>query len=122
MQLKNFPARIERKDELVDILARVIFIPVQHHIVAYPVEYYGGFVPNMSTKLYDDPRVPDGEFGLYSLPESNVTLVSNILEFCWLKRILNFSRGHNSLRIFSFPIDSSGSCNELECPSLRQVV
>jgi hypothetical protein len=57
-----------------------VFIPVQHHVIAYPVEYYAGFVPNMPGKLYDDPRVPAGEFGVYSLPaENNLAPVRKIL-------------------------------------------
>jgi hypothetical protein len=78
--MKNFPAEIRSREQLVDILARIIFIPVQHHVVAYPVEYYGGFVPNMPAKLYDDPRVPAGESGVYSLPESHVASVRKTLE------------------------------------------
>ena len=49
-------------------------------MVAYPVEYYGGFVPNMPAKLYDDPRVPAGESGVYSLPESHVASVKGNLK------------------------------------------
>jgi hypothetical protein len=52
-----------------------VFIPVQHHSVNYPVAYYGGFVPNAPTKLYEDPRVPPQEFGLNSLPQVHVAAV-----------------------------------------------
>ena len=76
--MKNFPAKIESKEQLADVLARIIFIPVQHHVVAYPVEYYAGFVPNMPAKLYDDPRTPTGEFSFYSIPESRPASVGII--------------------------------------------
>jgi hypothetical protein len=39
------------------------------------VAYYGGFVPNLPSKLYDDPRVPHQEFGFDSLPQYHVAAV-----------------------------------------------
>lgn len=71
-KFKGFPATILTKQEVVDIVKRIVFIPIQHHAVNYPVAYYGAFVPNMPTKLYDDPRVPAGEFGFHSLPQANI--------------------------------------------------
>jgi hypothetical protein len=52
-----------------------VFIPVQHHAVNYPVAYYGAFVPNLPSKLYDDPRVPHQEFGFDRLPQAHVATV-----------------------------------------------
>ena len=77
-QFKGFPAKISSKAELVDIVKRIVFIPAQHHAMNYPVAYYGAFVPNMPTKLYDDPRVPPEEFGFHSLPQAHLATVSYI--------------------------------------------
>ena len=68
MEIRTIP-------ELIDVITRIVFIPVQHHAVNYPVAYYGAFVPNMPTKLYDDPRVPPQEFGFDRLPQSHVATV-----------------------------------------------
>ena len=38
--------------------------------------YYGGFVPNYPSKLYDDPRVPPRQFGFDTLPQVHVAAVS----------------------------------------------
>ncbi|XP_046850359.1 polyunsaturated fatty acid 5-lipoxygenase-like isoform X2 [Xenia sp. Carnegie-2017] len=70
--LKKFPSRIETISELIDVVKRIVFIAAQHSTVNYPTSYYGGFVPNMSTKLYDDPRVPPKEFGFHTLPQVHV--------------------------------------------------
>ncbi|CAB4040502.1 arachidonate 5-lipoxygenase-like [Paramuricea clavata] len=70
--LKGFPAKIQTRSQLIDVLKRIVFIPVQHHSVNYPVVYYAGFVPNLPSKLYEDPRVPPQEFGFNSLPQVHV--------------------------------------------------
>ncbi|XP_028401888.1 arachidonate 5-lipoxygenase-like [Dendronephthya gigantea] len=70
--IKEFPVKIQTVAELIDVITRIVFIPIQHHAVNYPVAYYGGFVPNMPSKLYDDPRVPYQEFGFDRLPQSHV--------------------------------------------------
>ncbi|CAB4030238.1 arachidonate 5-lipoxygenase-like [Paramuricea clavata] len=69
---KGFPVKIETRSHLIDVVRRIVFIPIQHHAVNYPVAYYGAFVPNLPTKLYDDPRVPPREFGFDSLPQVHV--------------------------------------------------
>ena len=74
-QIKGFPSNIETKEQLKDVLARIIFTPLQHHTVNYPVAYYGGFVPNMPAKLYDDPRAPKDVFSFHSLPQTQVATV-----------------------------------------------
>lgn len=74
-QFKGFPTKIETLPELIDVVKRIVFIPVQHHAVNYPVAYYGGFVPNLPTKLYDDPRVPPQQFGFDKLPQYHVAAV-----------------------------------------------
>jgi hypothetical protein len=52
------------------VLKRIVFINVQHHSVNYPVVYYGGFVPNMPSKLYVDRQGPPHEFRFDSLPQA----------------------------------------------------
>lgn len=62
------------------MVKRIVFIAAQHSTVNYPTSYYGAFVPNMSTKLYDDPRVPPKEFGFHTLPQVHVATVSYHIE------------------------------------------
>ena len=57
------------------MLRRIVFIVIQHHAVNYPVAYYGAFIPNQASKLYDDPRVPPQEYGLATLPRAHVATV-----------------------------------------------
>ena len=59
--------------QLVDIVKRILFIPIQHSAINYPVSYYGAFTPNMPTKLYD-PNTQD--FSISILPEYNIVAVS----------------------------------------------
>jgi hypothetical protein len=65
-----------KKSTLAHILARILWLPIQHNAVNYPIAYYGAFVPNMPTKLYDDPRGKADEYSIYSLPDSRVATVS----------------------------------------------
>ena len=74
-QVKGFPSKITTKGQLKDVLARIIFTPLQHHAVNYPVVYYGGFIPNMPTKLYDDPQAPSNDFSVYNLPQTYLASV-----------------------------------------------
>ena len=60
-------------NQLVDIVKRILFIPIQHSAINYPVSYYGAFTPNMPTKLYD-PNTCD--FDITILPEFNIAAVS----------------------------------------------
>ena len=63
---------ITTHDELVDIVRRILFIPIQHSTINYPVSYYGAFTPNMPTKLYD-PNTQD--FTIENLPQYNIVSV-----------------------------------------------
>ena len=74
-QVKGFPSKITTKGQLKDILARIIFTPLQHHAVNYPVAYYGAFIPNMPTKLYDDPQAPSNDFSVDNLPQTYLASV-----------------------------------------------
>ena len=74
----------------MDLVARTIFVPVQHHTMNYPMAYYAAFVPNMPMKIYDDPRVPPEEFGLYSLPQYPAATVKLPLKI--LQKHLNLNR------------------------------
>ena len=73
--MKEFPSRITSKRKLVDVLTRIVFLPVQHHAVNYPIAYYGAFIPSMPGKLYDDPRAPGDEFNIHRLPQSHYATV-----------------------------------------------
>ena len=68
-KFKGFPHMITTHDDLVDIVKRILFIPIQHSAVNYPVSYYGAFTPNMPTKLYD-PNTQD--FTIENLPQYNI--------------------------------------------------
>ena len=72
-QFKGFPRMIETRDQLIDMVKRILFIPIQHSAINYPVSYYGAFTPNMPTKLYD-PKTQD--FTIDNLPQYNIASVS----------------------------------------------
>lgn len=74
--LKGFPRRILTTERLVETLSRILWLPIQHNTVNYPISYYGAFVPNMPTRLYDDPRGKPDEFSFHTLPDSHIATVS----------------------------------------------
>ncbi|XP_068673782.1 polyunsaturated fatty acid 5-lipoxygenase-like isoform X1 [Montipora foliosa] len=68
-RIQGFPAKIDSKKDLVDIVARIISqVTIQHAAVNYELADYAVYAPNLPTKLYDDTRVKDGEFSVYRLP------------------------------------------------------
>lgn len=68
-QIEGFPASIKSKEELVDIVSRVISqLSVQHAAVNYELVDYITYAPNLPTKLYNDTRVNEGEFSFHRLP------------------------------------------------------
>lgn len=68
-KIEGFPASIQSKEELVDILSRIISqLSVQHAAVNYELIDYVTYAPNLPTKLYNDTRVNEGEFSFLRLP------------------------------------------------------
>lgn len=68
-KIEGFPASIKSKEELVDILSRIISqLSVQHAAVNYELIDYVTYAPNLPTKLYNDTRVNEGEFSFLRLP------------------------------------------------------
>ncbi|XP_068762516.1 polyunsaturated fatty acid 5-lipoxygenase-like isoform X2 [Montipora capricornis] len=68
-RIQGFPAKIDSKKDLVDIVTRIISqVTIQHAAVNYELADYAVYAPNLPTKLYNDTRVKDGEFSVYRLP------------------------------------------------------
>ncbi|XP_028399186.1 arachidonate 5-lipoxygenase-like isoform X2 [Dendronephthya gigantea] len=77
--LRGFPSRIHTKTDLIQTLSRILWLPIQHNAVNYPIAYYGAFVPNMPTKLYDDPRAKTDEYSFYTLPDRGVATIQAVV-------------------------------------------
>ena len=76
-QIKGLPPRISTKEELCDIVTRIISqLTIQHAAVNYPLSDYAEYIPNLPTKLYNDTRVKEGEFDVLRLPNRNTSSVS----------------------------------------------
>lgn len=76
-QVKDFPAVLETKEELIDVISRLLWLlSVKHASVNYPVSDYGAFTPILPTKIYNDSTVPPGTFSVLNLPNVNISLVS----------------------------------------------
>ena len=76
-QIKGFPDRIGTKQELCDIVTRIISqLTIQHAAVNYPLSDYGLYIPNLPTKLYNDTRVKEGSFNYSRLPNGKTSAVS----------------------------------------------
>ena len=68
-QIQKFPARIDSKEELCDVVTRIIsHLSLQHTACNYLLTDYAVYIPNLPTKLYNDTRVKEGEFSVYRLP------------------------------------------------------
>ncbi|KAL9957186.1 hypothetical protein ACROYT_G038793 [Oculina patagonica] len=68
-RIQGLPASIDSKEELCDIVSRIIsHVTIQHAAVNYELSDYAEFIPNLPTKLYNDTRVKEGEFSVYRLP------------------------------------------------------
>lgn len=68
-RIKEFPVNVKTKQELCDILSRIIGHMVLYHTsVNYVTTDYPEYIPNQPTKLYNDTRVGEGEFSVYRLP------------------------------------------------------
>ncbi|KAM7429778.1 hypothetical protein ABFA07_019415 [Porites harrisoni] len=68
-RIQKFPPRIDSKEELCDIVTRIIsHLSLQHTASNYLLADYAVYIPNLPTKLYNDTRVKEGEFSVYRLP------------------------------------------------------
>ena len=78
-QIQGFPARIYSKNDLMNIVTRIISqLTIQHTAVNNELPDYAVYAPNLPTKLYNDTRVKDGEFSVYRLPNRLTSAVSNV--------------------------------------------
>lgn len=74
--IKGLPSKIATKDELCDIVTRIISqLSVQHAAVNYPLTDYGLYTPNLPTKLYNDTRLKEGEYSVLRLPNRNTSSI-----------------------------------------------
>jgi len=73
-QVKDFPAALNTRSDVVDIVTKLLWLlSVKHAAVNYPVSDYGAFTPLLPTKIYNDTRVPPGEFSIFNLPNGNIS-------------------------------------------------
>ena len=76
-QIQGLPATVDSKEELCDIVTRIIsHLTIVHAAVNYQLSDYAEYIPNLPTKLYNDTRVEEGEFSLYRLPNRFTSAVS----------------------------------------------
>lgn len=74
-EVKDFPAELTTRDEVVDIVTKMIWLlSVKHAAVNYPVADYGGFTPILPTKVYNDTRVPPGVSSVFNLANVNISV------------------------------------------------
>jgi len=75
-RIQGLPPRIDTKEELCDIVTRIISqLSLQHATVNYPLSDYAEYVPNLPTKLYNDTRVKEGEYSVLRLPNRNTSAI-----------------------------------------------
>ena len=87
-QIQKFPARIDSKEELCDIVTRIISqLSLQHTASNYLLADYAVYIPNLPTKLYNDTRVKEGEFSVYRLPNR----VTSAVGTTFFSKIINNS-------------------------------
>ncbi|XP_068716666.1 polyunsaturated fatty acid 5-lipoxygenase-like isoform X2 [Montipora capricornis] len=76
-RIQGFPARIDSKNDLMNIVTRIISqLSIQHSAVNNELPDYAVYAPNLPTKLYNDTRVKDGEFSVYRLPNRLTSAIS----------------------------------------------
>ena len=87
-QIQKFPARIDSKEELCDVVTRIIsHLSLQHTACNYLLTDYAVYIPNLPTKLYNDTRVKEGEFSVYRLPNR----VTSAVGTTFFSKIINNS-------------------------------
>lgn len=80
--VKDLPNELTSVDSLMAFLTRLLWqLSAQHAALNYPVADYGGFTLNMPTKLYQDSRVSDDVFSLFSFPNANISAQHAIVAF-----------------------------------------
>ena len=74
-QIKGLPPKVNAKEELCDIVTRIISqLNLQHSTVNYPLSDYAEYIPNLPTKLYNDTRLKEGEFSALLLPNRKTSV------------------------------------------------
>ena len=95
-QIQKFPARIDSKEELCDIVTRIIsHLSLQHTARNFALTEYAVYIPNLPTKLYNDTRVKEGEFSVYRLPNRVTSAVGTTFICKIIKTLI-------SLPLFNF--------------------
>ncbi|XP_015779645.1 PREDICTED: allene oxide synthase-lipoxygenase protein-like [Acropora digitifera] len=75
-KIKGLPDSIDTKQELCDLVTRIISqLTIQHAAVNYPLSDYAQYIPNLPTKLYNDTRVEEGEFDVLRLPNRKTSSI-----------------------------------------------
>lgn len=75
-KIKGLPPKINTKEELCDIVTRIISqLSIQHATVNYPLSDYAEYIPNLPTKLYNDTRLKEGEFSILRLPNNKTSAI-----------------------------------------------
>lgn len=73
-QVKDFPAVLSTRREVIDMVTKLVWLlSVKHAAVNYPVSDYGAFTPLLPTKIFNDTRVPPGQFSIFNLPNGNIS-------------------------------------------------
>ena len=74
-QIQKFPPRIDSKEELCDIVTRVIsHLSLQHTALNYALTEYAVYIPNLPTKLYNDTRVKESFNSLFTDSQTGLHL------------------------------------------------
>ncbi|XP_078365273.1 allene oxide synthase-lipoxygenase protein-like [Oculina patagonica] len=74
-QVKDFPAVMKTKKEVVDMVTHLLWLmSVKHAAVDYPMGEYGAFTPLSPTKVYNDSRVPPETFAVFNLAHVNISV------------------------------------------------
>lgn len=55
-------------------------LSVKHAAVNYPSSDYGAFTPILPTKIYNDTRIPPGQTSVFNLPNTYISVVSDVAE------------------------------------------
>eukprot|EP00795_Rhopilema_esculentum_P006097 gene6097-11484_t len=78
-RIVGFPAKLESREQLAGIIKAIVWLVIQHAAVNYPISAYGGFTPNMPTKLYEDPD--HHKYGKYEamLPKAPLAILQNFV-------------------------------------------
>lgn len=74
-KIKDFPAVLNTREEVIDVVTKMIWVlSVKHSAVNYPSADYGAFTPILPTKIYNDTRIPPGQTSVFNLPNTNISV------------------------------------------------